>query len=190
MRCGHHPAVATCLLDQVVVGSPSPSPTMSNPSKSTTILVTEAAALVPLGPRRFRQVVGLETVDGRERLGLAYVNGRAVINRAMAMVEVERLHAERCARTRLRQDNLGRFSEPCDVDPETGERLCVEEGCEAVADGRGKLCIPHRTARAKARAARQRRHKVSMMRAGRDHRFFDVPACAAVGDVITADRQR
>jgi hypothetical protein len=73
---------------------------MSTHPRSLTILVTEAAALVPLGPRRFRQLCGLETREGRASLELSYAAGRAVINREKALAEVARLRAARCAKAR------------------------------------------------------------------------------------------
>ncbi len=121
--------------------------------------------MVPLGPRRFRQLVGLETLEGKRALGLHYIDGRAAVERAPTMREVERLRLKRRARGRLRQENLAQFAEPCPVDPVTGERLCVEEGCAAASSGRGKLCEAHSAARATARAARRSRRKVPARRA-------------------------
>jgi hypothetical protein len=77
------------------------------------------------------------------------------------MEHVERLRLERRSYGQLRQANLGRFAEPSEVDPETGERLCIEPGCGAVASGRGKLCASHRADRASLRASRQGRHPTS-----------------------------
>jgi hypothetical protein len=128
---------------------------MPSIQKPSSILVTAAAALVPIGPRRFRQLVDLETSQGKKALGLHYVGGRAALDHAKAMVVVERLRHERRKTGQLRQDHLGRFAEPCPVDPETGARLCIEEDCGAKVSGRGKLCEAHSAARASARAARK-----------------------------------
>jgi hypothetical protein len=128
----------------------------THPSPST-ILVTEAAKLASLGPRRFRQRAGLETEVGKVILELAYVGGRAVISREKAMAVIERICAERGRDASPRHVHLGRFAEPCPVDPETGKRLCVEEGCGASVSGRGKLCQAHSIARAVVRAAGRRR---------------------------------
>ena len=128
--------------------------TMLTRSKSSTILVTDAAALVPLGPRRFRQLAGLETDEGKRLLKLTYVAGRAMIDRDKALALIEQLRAERQASSRLRQEGLDRFAEQCERDPRTGERLCIEVGCQSVVCGRGKLCDVHSAIRAERRRQR------------------------------------
>lgn len=130
---------------------------MPTQSRTSTILVTDAAALVPLGPRRFRQVTRLETDEGKALLELTYVSGRAVINRQKALVVIEQLRAARQTSGRLRQEGLDRFTEQCERDPSTGERLCIEVGCQNVVCGRGKLCEAHSVLRAERRRQRRRR---------------------------------
>lgn len=103
--------------------------------------------MVPLGPRRFRQLVGLESEDGKAALELTYINGHAVINRAKALEWVEVLRAQRRTGGTPRLDNLGVFAARCAVDPDTGRRICIEPGCADAAEGRSKLCRAHRAAR-------------------------------------------
>jgi hypothetical protein len=146
--------------------SPTP-PLMRTPSTSSTILVTAAAEMASLGPRRFRQLAGLETEAGKASLELAYVGGRAVISREKAMAVVARIRAERGRDAPPRHVHLGRFTERCAVDPDTGERLCIEEACGARVSGRGKLCAArgklcaaHSAARSAARLSRRSRRQI------------------------------
>ena len=136
----------------VCPSTPALMPTRAVPS---TILVTEAAKLASLGPRRFRQRAGLETKAGKALLELTYIGGRAVISREKAMAVIARIRAERGVDAAPRHVHLGRFAEPCAVDPDTGKRRCIEDGCKAAAEGRGKLCTAHSAARAARRAARR-----------------------------------
>lgn len=126
-----------------------------------TIAVNDAAALVPVGPRRFRQLAGLETETGKKKLGLVYLGGRAHINRAAAMTVVEKLRHDRRATTYLPQSNLDLFVERNRRDPLSGERLCLIPGCEAHVIGRGKLCLMHSLQQAKHRAARKAERRPS-----------------------------
>lgn len=120
-----------------------------------TIAVNDAAALVPVGPRRFRQLAALETLDGKKKLGLVYVKGRAHINRAAAMTVVQELRATRNASTYLPQTNLDFFVEPNRRDASTNARLCLFTDCDNEVTGRGKLCVMHSLEQAKRRAARK-----------------------------------
>lgn len=112
-----------------------------------TIRVSQAAAMIPLGPRRFRQLVGLETEEGRAALELEYADRYAVINRTKALEWVDVLRTQRCTGGSPRLANLGVFAGRCAVDPNTRQRICVEPGCPDSAEGRSKLCHAHRIAR-------------------------------------------
>jgi hypothetical protein len=120
-----------------------------------TIAVNDAAAMVPVGSRRFRQLAALETEDGKKKLGLTYLGGRAHINRDAAMTVVEDLRAARNTGKYRPQDNLKFFTERNRRDPLTNARLCLIEDCNAHVAGRGKLCLVHSLEQAKRRAARR-----------------------------------
>jgi hypothetical protein len=120
-----------------------------------TIAVNDAAAMVPIGPRRFRQLAGLETPEGKEKLGLTYVHGRAHIRRDQALVLVGNLRAAREQSDRLPQDNLSYFAERNERDPESGARICLAGNCNQHVTGRGKLCLMHSLERAKRRLERR-----------------------------------
>lgn len=110
--------------------------------------------MVPLGPRRFRQLVGLETEEGKAALELTYIDRHAVINRAKALEQIDVLRAQRRGGGTPRLKNLGVFAECCAADPDTKQRICIEPGCADTAEGRSKLCRAHRAARAARKKGR------------------------------------
>ena len=120
-----------------------------------TIAVNDAASLVPIGPRRFRQLASLETEDGKQKLGLTYVGGRAHINREEAMTLVSQLRAVREASNFLPQENLDYFTERNERDPVSGARICLHTDCRQHVSGRGKLCMMHALDQSRRRAARK-----------------------------------
>ena len=135
---------------------------MDHRHSTSTIAVNDAASRVPIGPRRFRQLAGLETEDGKTALGLRYVNGVAHIDRTRALEVVQRLQEDRQKSTFLPQQNLKRFTERNLRDAGSNARVCLEDGCGEHARGRSKLCSHHSHLRAERRAAAGGRRRVPL----------------------------
>lgn len=130
---------------------------MTRAVQSPTIAVNDAAALVPLGPRRFRQLADLETPTGKVAMGLVYVDGRAHVNREAGLKIIKKLQQDRRHRADLPQKNLDHFATPNRIDPVTKTRICIEHGCEDWVSGRGKLCAEHSQERAERRRLKRLR---------------------------------